>query len=151
MLFRGSLFGVSMKAEGIDHVELRVSHYELSVRFYNRILLPLGFKKVHIKGETVTCYVKGRSSLGIRPVKKRKSIRNISYSYKRAGIHHVAISVGARREVDEFYRLLLAEKIKVLYPPRKYSRYGRWYYSVFFLDPDGIDLEVLCWNMPRAD
>src|SRR5712692_3612669 len=103
-----------MKAGGIDHVELRVSDFELSVRFYNTVLLPLGFRSVHIKGEIVTCYVRGRSSLGIRPVRKRRSIRNISYSYKRAGIHHVAISVGTRREVDEFYRLLLGERIKVL-------------------------------------
>lgn len=139
-----------MQAEGIDHIDLRVSDYERSTRFYNSILLPLGFRKSRAKGETVTWYIRGRSSLGIRPVKKRKGTRNVSYSYKRAGVHHVAISVGTREEVDKFYKLLLRNKGKVLYPPRRYPRYGRWYYSVFFLDPDGIDLEVVCWNRPRG-
>jgi catechol 2,3-dioxygenase-like lactoylglutathione lyase family enzyme len=56
----------------------------------------------------------------------------------RAGIYHVAISVATKNDVDEFYRLLRQKHVRILYPPQEYPRYGRGYYSVFFLDPDGI-------------
>ena len=140
-----------MRAEGIHHVDLRVTNYRKSVAFYNRILQPLGFRHVGVRGEVVTYYIRGPTAIGIRPVKK-SSQRDISYSYKRAGIHHLAISVENKNDVDEFYRLLRDKHVRVLYPPQKYPRYGRGYYSVFFLDPDGIDHEVLYWGIqhPRS-
>jgi len=143
--------GVRVRAESVHHVDLRVTNYRKSVSFYNGILRPLGFRTISIRGEVVTYYLKGPTALGIRPVKKR-SERNISYSYKRAGIHHVAFSVETKSDVDEFYRLLRQKHVRVLYPPQKYPRYGRGYYSVFFLDPDGIDPEVFHWDIqhPRT-
>lgn len=133
-----------MKAEGIHHVDLRTTTYRRSVLFYDAILLPLGFRRGYVKGEKVTYYIRGATSIGIRLVKRRK-IRNISYSYKRAGIHHLAISVRSKKDVDDFYELLRRKRVRILYPPRGYPQYARGYYSVFFLDPDGIDLEVLYW------
>lgn len=140
-----------MRAKSVHHLDLRVTNYAKSVSFYNRILRPLGFRTVGVRGEVVTYYLKGPTALGIRPVKK-SSERNISYSYKRAGIHHVAISVETKNDVDKFYGLLRQKHIRVLYPPQNYPRYGRGYYSVFFLDPDGIDLEVFHWEIlhPRS-
>ncbi len=129
---------------GLHHVDLRVSNYRRSVGFYNGVLLPLGFRRGHIKEETVTYYLRGQTSIGIRPLKKRR-VSDVSYSYKRAGLHHVAISVLKKRDVDEFYQLLRDRNLNVLYPPRKYDRYAKGYYSVFFLDPDGIELEVVYW------
>src|SRR5437660_10374957 len=143
--------GRRMRAESVHHIDLRVTNYRKSVLFYNGILRPLGFRTIGIRGEVVIYYLKGPTALGIRPVKKR-SERNISYSYKRAGIHHVAFSVETKSDVDEFYQLLIRKRVRVLYPPQKYPRYGRGYYSVFFLDPDGIDLEVFHWDIehPRT-
>ena len=134
-----------MKAEGIHHVDLRVTNYRRSTSFYDHILLPLGFTKEGVKGETVTYYVKGPTAIGIRPVKNRRT-KNMSYSYKRAGIPHLAVSVKKRKDVDEFYQLLTKRKVKVLLPPQRYPHYSRGYYSVFFLDPDGMDLEVVHWG-----
>ena len=134
-----------MKAKGIHHIDLRVTDYHRSIRFYDRILRPLGFTKSHVRGETVTYYIQGESSVGIRPVKHRH-LRDISYSYKRAGIHHLAISVRKKEDVDDFYELLKRDGAKVLHGPMYYPMYARGYYSVFFLDPDGIQLEVLFWS-----
>ena len=133
-----------MKAEGIHHIDLRVSDYQKSISFYNSILRPLGFGREYVKGEKVTCYVRGATSIGIRPVKKRP-VRVVSYSYKRAGMHHLAISVPSKKDVDNFYRLLKLKNVRVLYPPKRYPQYSRGYYAVFFLDPDGMELEVLHW------
>ena len=133
-----------MKSDGLHHVDLRVSNYRQSVAFYDGVLRPLGFRKAHIKEETVTYYLRGETSIGIRPLKKRR-VSDVAYSYKRAGLHHVAISVVRKRDVDEFYRLLEKKGVRVLHTPRRYDRYAKGYYSVFFLDPDGIELEVVHW------
>ena len=133
-----------MKANGLHHVDLRVTNYRLSVAFYDRVLRPLGFRRAHIREEIVTYYLRGGTSLGIRPLKKRR-IPSVSYSYKRAGLHHIAISVPRKREVDEFYELLTKGGERILHPPARYDRYAKGYYSVFFLDPDGIELEVVYW------
>ncbi len=129
----------------MHHIDLRVSDYARSVEFYDQTLIPIGFRRAHIKEETVTYYLKGFTSIGIRPLKRRKNVTDVSYSYSRAGLHHIAISVARKREVDEFYELLKKLGIPILYPPRRYDRYAKGYYSVFFLDPDGIDLEVVYW------
>ena len=133
-----------MKAIGLHHVDLRVTNYQRSVAFYDSVLRPLGFRRAHIKEEIVTFYLRGETSLGIRPLIKRKT-PNVSYSYKRAGLHHIAISVPRKRNVDEFYELLTKGGVRILYPPTRYDRYAKGYYSVFFLDPDGIELEVVYW------
>jgi glyoxylase I family protein len=129
----------------LHHIDLRVSDYPRSVEFYDQTLIPLGFRRAHIKEETVTYYLRGPTSIGIRPLKRRKHVIDVSYSYKRAGLHHIAISVARRREVDEFHELLKKLGIPILHLPRRYDRYAKGYYSVFFLDPDGIDLEVVYW------
>ncbi len=139
-----------MKALGVHHVDLRVSNYRRSLVFYDRILLPLGFRKWYVKGERVTYYIRRETAIGIRPV-KRRGLKDIAYSYKRAGIHHLAIAVERKATVDEFHNLLRRRRIRVLYPPKTYPQYGKGYYAVFFLDPDGIDLEVFHWPKSSRD
>ncbi len=106
----------------------------------------MGFRTVGVKGEVVTYFIKGATALGIRPVKKRGA-KNVSYSYKRAGIHHLAFSVKNRSEVDGWYERLCKRRIRIVYPPKEWPRYGRDYYSFFFLDPDGMELEILHWGI----
>jgi catechol 2,3-dioxygenase-like lactoylglutathione lyase family enzyme len=133
-----------MRALGVHHVDLRVTDYGRSVRFYNGILLPLGFRKAYVEGEKVTYYIRRETVIGIREVKRRR-IKDIAYSYKRAGIHHLAVAVESRAAVDQFYALLRRQRVRILYQPKFYPQYGEAYYAVFFLDPDGIDLEVMHW------
>lgn len=133
-----------MRALGVHHVDLRVTDYRRAVQFYSGVLLPLGFRKAYVQGEKVTYYIRGETAVGIREVKQR-GLKNIGYSYKRAGLHHLAIAVANRTAVDQFFELLRRRRVMILYRPKLYPRYGKGYYAVFFLDPDGIDLEVFHW------
>ena len=49
--------------------------------------------------------------------------------------------VAKRRDVDDLYALLKRMKATVVDPPADYPDYGKGYYAVFFLDPDGLKLE----------
>jgi glyoxylase I family protein len=137
-----------MRALGVHHVDLRVRNYRRSISFYDKLLLPLGFRHGYVRGERVTYYIRGATSIGIRPVRAR-GLKDVSYSYKRAGLHHLAIAVRTRSHVDDVYDLLQHNRARVLHPPREYPRYARGYYAVFFLDPDGIELEVVHWPVGK--
>jgi hypothetical protein len=39
--------------------------------------------------------------------------------------------------------------VKVVDPPADYPEYGKGYYAVFFLDPDGLKLEGVVFKPPR--
>jgi catechol 2,3-dioxygenase-like lactoylglutathione lyase family enzyme len=129
----------------LHHVDLRVSNFDRSERFYDALLLPLGFCKTGVEGETVAYYVQGPSAIGIRPARPGDG----EYHHRRAGLHHLAISVGSRKEVDQIYSRLVESCVRILEAPREYPRYAEGYYALFFLDPDGIRLEILHW--PGSD
>ena len=61
-----------------------------------------------------------------------------------AGLHHLAFAVPSRDHVDAFYQevLLKLPDAVVEDPPVDCPEYTAGYYATFFLDPDGIKLEV---------
>lgn len=59
------------------------------------------------------------------------------------GIHHLALRAKSREEVDKLHQVLSKMDAEILDAPREYPQYEPGYYSVFFLDPDGIKLEFV--------
>lgn len=62
------------------------------------------------------------------------------------GLHHFAWNADSRADVDRFHEMLRAIGATVLDAPAEYD-YEEGYYAVFFLDPDGMKLEVM--HVPR--
>jgi catechol 2,3-dioxygenase-like lactoylglutathione lyase family enzyme len=61
----------------------------------------------------------------------------------RPGLHHFAFNAESRKQVDAFHRdVLQPMHATVLNPPQIWPQYSEGYYTVFFLDPDGIKLEL---------
>ena len=60
------------------------------------------------------------------------------------GLHHLAFAVPSRGHVDAFYREVLLELPGAVVedPPVDCPEYTEGYYATYFLDPDGIKLEV---------
>ncbi len=60
------------------------------------------------------------------------------------GLHHLAFAVPSRGHVDGFYREILLELPDAVIedPPVDCPEYRAGYYATYFLDPDGIKLEV---------
>ena len=65
--------------------------------------------------------------------------------YYSVGIEHLAFEVDERDEVDAAYSRCLALDANIHFPPED-DRDVEDYYAVFVFDPDGIRVEVFCWQ-----
>ena len=128
------------KVVGIDHLAIRVSDFDASRRFYDRLLHFLGFVEEWDLGRTVG-WNNGVTMLWI--VEADAEGQAHPFRLGNIGYHHYAFELGAREEVDELYAFLQQESVTVVDPPAAYPSYGEGYYAVFFLDPDGMKLECM--------
>ena len=126
------------KVVGIDHLAIRVSDFERSREFYDRLLTFLGFVREWEFGRTVG-WNNGVTMFWITEADAEG--REHPHHTGGIGYHHYAFELGAREEVDELGAFLEAEGVTVVDPPASYPSYGEGYYAVFFLDPDGLKLE----------
>jgi catechol 2,3-dioxygenase-like lactoylglutathione lyase family enzyme len=129
-----------------SHLDLVVSDLERSLAFYAGLLEPLGWTRLgEIVGEAgervVYRSVPGSfTALGLR--EKRSDAHGVPFDRYAVGLHHLCFDVTSREVVDERAAWLKDQGAKIEGGPREYD-YTPGYYAVFFLDPDGIKLELL--------
>ena len=129
---------------GIGHVDLVCRELERSLAFYAAVLGPLGleppFEVAGERGETIH-YLRfpqrGAGSLGLR-----QALADDAFELYAPGLHHLALAVERREDVDAAHRAAVAAGAEVLHPPRRWPVYHPDYYATFFLDPDGFRIEV---------
>jgi catechol 2,3-dioxygenase-like lactoylglutathione lyase family enzyme len=123
----------------LSHIEINVSQYAKSIRFYDVILIPLGWKRVVCRTDW-TNYTDGNMKICICPTEK-KYIAD-GFHRKKTGLNHLAFYANSKQEVDDFYKkVLLENSIPCLYEEKPDG--DEDYYAVFFEDPDRIKLEVV--------
>jgi catechol 2,3-dioxygenase-like lactoylglutathione lyase family enzyme len=125
---------------GIDHLAIRVSDFEASRRFYDRLLHFLGFVR-EWEFDRVVGWNNGITMFWITEADAEG--RRGPHRTGDIGYHHYAFELGAREEVDELGAFLEREGVTIVDPPAAYPSYGEGYYAVFFLDPDGLKLEAM--------
>ena len=129
-----------------SHLDLVVSDLERSLAFYAGLLEPLGWTRLgEIVGEegerVVYRSVPGSfTALGLR--EKRSDAHGVPFDRYAVGLHHLCFDVASREVVDERAAWLKDQGAEIESGPREYD-YTPGYYAVFFLDPDGIKLELL--------
>jgi catechol 2,3-dioxygenase-like lactoylglutathione lyase family enzyme len=129
-----------------SHVDLVVSDLGRSLSFYGGLLEPLGWTRLgEIAGEAgervVYRSVPGSfTALGLR--QKRSDAHGVPFDRYAVGLHHVCFDVASPEVVDERAEWLAGQGAEIESGPREYD-YTPGYYAVFFLDPDGIKLELL--------
>lgn len=123
----------------LSHLELSVSDYAKSLRFYDLILGAIGWKRL-VCQKTHTAFSDGHMKIIICPTDSR-FVSN-GFHRKRTGLNHIAFYANSKKFVDEFHRdVLLKNEIPSLY--EKDPTGDDTYYALFFEDPDRIKIELV--------
>jgi catechol 2,3-dioxygenase-like lactoylglutathione lyase family enzyme len=122
----------------IDHTGLQMTRPELSRRFYEQALAPLGYSLLM---QVPTEFTGGRAVLGFGVAPKPDFwIAEGAANEPRV---HIAFRADSRAQVDEFHRAALAAGGKDNGAPGPRPHYHENYYGAFVLDPDGHNIEAV--------
>jgi catechol 2,3-dioxygenase-like lactoylglutathione lyase family enzyme len=121
----------------LDHISMPVRGLAKTRHFYEAALGALGMK--------VNMEVGSALGMGSRKEKIFWLVR----SRKAAGGGHYAFRVGSRADVDAFYAAALANGGTDNGPPGPRPDYGPNYYAAFVRDPEGNNIEVVCYARGR--
>jgi catechol 2,3-dioxygenase-like lactoylglutathione lyase family enzyme len=127
-----------IEINGMAHVVLTVSRFEVAREFYRKLLPEFGMKVVH-DGDKLFYCVGARTAIGIEPCDP--ALAGERFAQQRVGLHHLCLRARSREDVDRCGALLKEMKATIVRGPME----GTWapgYYYVLFEDPDGIRLEV---------
>jgi catechol 2,3-dioxygenase-like lactoylglutathione lyase family enzyme len=118
----------------LDHLSVPVRAYQKARRFYERAFGALG---MHVNLEY-------GSSCGFGS--KDQKIFWLVRDGNATGGGHYALRVKYRDEVDAFHQAALAAGGTDHGAPGPRPDYGPSYYAAFVLDPEGNNLEVVCYG-----
>jgi catechol 2,3-dioxygenase-like lactoylglutathione lyase family enzyme len=132
---------------GLGHVDLVCHDLTRSLAFYASVLGPLGLEPPTLfpgeRGEQIH-YLRfpasGSGSLGLRQASGPEAEQQ--FELYAPGLHHLALAVETRDDVDAAHAAAVVAGAHVLHAPRLFPEYHRDYYATFFLDPDGFRIEV---------
>lgn len=129
-----------VQVRGVDHVVIRVSDYERSRAFYARLFAFLGFEVIDHFTD-MTGWRNGKTAFWIAAANSSKPKRR--HHEDDIGLHHYALELGSRADVDQLEAFLKANEVDIVDPA---GEYYEDYYAVYFLDPDGIKLECMTFG-----
>ncbi len=122
----------------LSHIEINVSNYAKSIRFYDMILFPLGWERLVCTTDCAT-YSDGFLKLILSPTEEK--FKEVGFHRKRIGLNHLALYAFSQNEVDSYYKdVLVANNISSLYQEGPDG--DEEYYSVLFEDPDRMKIEI---------
>jgi catechol 2,3-dioxygenase-like lactoylglutathione lyase family enzyme len=116
-----------------DHIGIKVSNLDASVRFYAAALGPLGY---------VLCS-KDENGAGFGPKGEPALWLYAQKDLKQSGAH-IAFRAPGHAEIDKFYAdgLKAGGRDNGAAGPR--ADYSPTYYAAFLIDPDGNNVEAVC-------
>jgi len=127
-----------IEINGMAHVILTVSRFDVAREFYRKLLPQFGMKPV-FDGDKLFYCVGGRTAIGIEPCDP--AFASERFVQQRVGLHHLCLRARSPEDVDRCASVLKEIGATIIRGPLE----GSWapgYYYVLFEDPDGIRLEV---------
>lgn len=132
----------------LDHIGFPVANAERSRAFYEAALAPLGISLLMtaMPEQTEsggTAYGFGKDGQPFFWIGDKEGVDRLGKGI--AAGTHVAFTVETRVDVDAFHRAALAAGATDHGAPGLREHYGPNYYAAFVLDPDGANIEAVCY------
>ena len=124
----------------LDHVSFQCADLAASAAFYDRVLAPLGGRRVMDSPFGVGYGVPPKPDFWI-------SVFNSGEGFRES---HVAFAAPDRAAVRAFFDAAVEAGAEVLHEPRLWPEYHPTYYGAFVRDPDGNNVEAVC-HRPEAE
>ena len=122
----------------IDHISLRVSDFQKSLAFYKAALEPLGYTLVFSNDKEQYAGFAG-------PDKERGGF-HIHREGASHGYAHIAVLAKDRATVRKFYEAAMQAGGSDNGGAGLRPQYSPTYYGAFVLDPDGHNIEAVCFE-----
>jgi catechol 2,3-dioxygenase-like lactoylglutathione lyase family enzyme len=120
----------------IDHISLRVSNYQRSLSFYKAALAPLGYTLAFSNDQEQYAGFAG-------PDRERIWIGHREGAS--AGYAHIAVLAKDRTTVRQFYEAAIKAGGRDNGGAGPRPQYSPTYFGAFVLDPDGHNIEAVCF------
>jgi catechol 2,3-dioxygenase-like lactoylglutathione lyase family enzyme len=130
-----------MRVGSLNHIVLTVDDLARSRAFYERLLGALGYREAFAEPDIVGFRGADKLLICLLPAPAEK--RGATFDRYRVGLHHLAFNAPDRAFVDDVHAKLVSWGATILDAPAEYPQYEPGYYAVFFVDPDGMKLEVV--------
>jgi len=122
----------------IDHTSIGVRDLAASTRFYDAVLAPLGYEKMHIREKTVGWGRAGKPHAEFW-INARPNMKPVPAD---SGTH-ICLRTVTTAAVDAFHAAALKMGGTSDGAPATRPEYSPQYYAAFIRDPDGNKIEVV--------
>ena len=120
----------------LDHIGLRTKNVKALISFYEAALAPLGISKQRDFEVAAGFGRPGEVPLWVGEAEGDTVASSV----------HLALTSADRASVDAFYAAAIAAGATDNGPPGLRPHYSEHYYGAFVIDPDGNNLEAVCYK-----
>jgi catechol 2,3-dioxygenase-like lactoylglutathione lyase family enzyme len=126
----------------LGHLGVNVQHLAQAKAYYDSLMPLLDFEP----------YLSAADQFAYRPAGGKPgtylffypALEGEGYSRHRPGLQHLAFMVKSRAAVHSVHAKVQELGSPVIHPPQEFPQYHPGYYAMFWQDPEGFMLEVVC-------
>lgn len=126
-----------MRSSGIHHLGIGLADAKGNVEFFDRLLTGFLGMEREVTQEAVAGWQGRGTRIYLYPTQK---------GAVPGALQHLAFTARSRGEVDAFPPWAVRNGITVTTAPRRFQKYGDDYYATFFEGPEGLRLELVCFE-----
>lgn len=132
----------------IDHVAMYVNDLEAEKNFFIKYFdAKAGSKYTNFRSDFSNYFLKFEDGSRLEIMTRNSSVDDKKIRY-RTGFHHIAISIGDRKDVDDMMKKFDADGVIVVSGARTT---GDGYYAAVIVDPEGNEIEIIAENPGLRD
>lgn len=126
----------------LGHLGINVPDLAAAKRYYDQLMPLVGFEP----------FIEAPDQFAFRPADGKRGTYVFfyptaeagAYSRHRTGLQHLAFMVKTRSAVHELHEVVQRIGGEVIHQPQSFPQYPPPYFAMFWLDPFGVMLEVVC-------